>query len=145
MANKVATFQERFNELLDLSPKSRSTIAKEFGVAKQTISAWATGQSSPRTPVATSLAEYFDVSLPWLLGFDVPMREDKQSMDYYLKYLNSVIEGTEKIGMIFPDEATLIESYRFLSPRGKDLLLDRCEELKVLYGKKPEDPAAESI
>ena len=77
MAAKIATFRERFNELLESTPKSRSTIAEEFGVAKQTISAWATGQSSPRTPVVSSLAEYFDVNLDWLVGYDVPKRSMK--------------------------------------------------------------------
>ena len=77
MAEKIATFQERFNELLESTPKSRSTIAEEFGVAKQTISARATGQSSPRTPVVSSLAEYFDVNIEWLVGYDVPMRPDR--------------------------------------------------------------------
>ena len=72
---KVATFQERFSELVESSPKSRSTIASEFGVAKQTISAWTTGQSSPRLPVVTLLAEYFGVDSNWLLGFDVPRNE----------------------------------------------------------------------
>lgn len=52
--------------------------------------------------------------------------------------------GSEEDGL-FPDEEQLLSGYRSLSPRGKDLLLDRCEELKVLYGKKPEDPAAKSI
>ena len=80
MAAKIATFQERFNELLESSPKSRSTIASEFGVAKQTISAWATGQSSPRTPTVSSLAEYFNVNLDWLVGFDVPMRPERDPM-----------------------------------------------------------------
>ena len=78
MSEKVATFQERFNELLNSTTKSRSTIADEFHVAKQTISAWATGQSSPRTPVVSSLAEYFDVNLEWLVGYDVPMRPDRK-------------------------------------------------------------------
>ena len=77
MSVKVSTFQERFNELLNQTPKSRTTIAEEFGVAKQTISAWATGQSSPRTPVVSSLADYFDVNLEWLVGYDVPMRPDR--------------------------------------------------------------------
>ena len=69
---KVATFTERFNELIESSPKSRTAIAQEFGVAKQTISAWLTGQNSPRLPVVAALAEYFGVSLRWLNGFDVP-------------------------------------------------------------------------
>ena len=73
---KVATFRERFTELIESSPKSRTAIAQEFGVAKQTISAWLTGQNSPRLPVVVSLAEYFGVSLGWLNGYDVPKYEN---------------------------------------------------------------------
>ena len=76
---KVSSFQERFSELIDSSPKSRTAIAAEFGVAKQTISAWTTGQTSPRLPVVSSLADYFGVSSDWLLGFDVPKYPHKPS------------------------------------------------------------------
>ena len=69
---KVATFRERFTELIESSTKSRSDIATEFGVAKQTISAWLTGQNSPRLPVVSALADYFNVNIEWLIGFDVP-------------------------------------------------------------------------
>lgn len=69
---KVATFRERFTELIHSCPKSRSEIAEEFGVAKQTISAWLTGQNSPRLPVVAALADYFNVNIEWLIGFDVP-------------------------------------------------------------------------
>lgn len=88
---KVATFQERFIELIDSSPKSQTTIAREFGVAKQTISAWYTGQSSPRIPVVSSLAEYFGVSLDWLNGFDVP-KYPKQKDDAMQEYVSRVLE-----------------------------------------------------
>ena len=69
---KVATFRERFTELIESSPKSRTEIALDVGVAKQTISAWLTGQNSPRLPVVVALAEYFGVDVRWLNGFDVP-------------------------------------------------------------------------
>ena len=42
-------------------------------------------------------------------------------------------------------EESLIDSYRSLSPLGQDLLMDRAEELKILYGKKSEDHSAESV
>lgn len=145
MAAKVATFQERLKELLDSSPKSRATIAREFGVAKQTISAWATGQTSPRTPVANSLAEYFDVSLPWLLGYDVPKLVNKEEMSRYEKYYFDSKEAVARAGFIGVDEIELIEAYRKLSPRGRMLLKDRIEELNLLYGKKPESNTAESV
>jgi len=69
MDGKVATFRERFTELVEASPKSRTTIAREFNVAKQTVSAWVTGQSSPRLPVVAALADYFGVSFQWAPRF----------------------------------------------------------------------------
>ena len=42
-------------------------------------------------------------------------------------------------------EESLIGSYRSLSPLGQDLLMDRAEELKILYGKKSENHSAESV
>lgn len=127
---KVATFRERITELVESSPKSRTDIAAEFGVAKQTLSAWLTGQNSPRLPVVVALAEYFGVSLQWLNGFDVP------------KYYE---EPADESISLLPDEKKLVLSYRSLSPRGQDLLNVRAEELKVLYGKKSPDIAAESV
>lgn len=79
--NRVSTFRERFNELIESSSKSRTAIADEFHVAKQTISAWATGQTSPRLPVASALADYFEVNLGWLLGYDVPKYIDKSEFE----------------------------------------------------------------
>lgn len=122
---KVSTFRERFSELISADPRSRSSIASELGVAKQTISAWITGQTSPRFPMCSVIANYFGVSVSWLLGFDVP------------KYVSD--------NNLLPDEDRLLAGYRSLSPRGKDLLHDRCEELKLLYGKKSEDSTAESV
>lgn len=74
---KVSNFRDRFCELIESCPKSRTQISQEFGVAKQTISAWITGQSSPRLPVVTALSEYFGVNIEWLMGFDVPKYVEK--------------------------------------------------------------------
>ena len=82
---KVATFKDRITELVESSPKSRTDIANEFGVAKQTLSAWLTGQNSPRLPVVVALSEYFGVSLQWLHGFDVPKYVSPPPHDDYSK------------------------------------------------------------
>lgn len=49
------------------------------------------------------------------------------------------------ISMDDPNESILLSCYRSLSPHGKTLLLERCEELKLLYGKKSESDSAESV
>ena len=140
-----SSFRERFTELLESSAKSRTAIADEFHVAKQTISAWATGQSSPRLPVASALADYFDVNLGWLLGYDVPKYVDKEKQERYQDNLSKVLSNSDRLGIIFDEEADLIESYRSLSSRGQELLIERSEELKLLYGKKSEGDAAQSV
>ena len=69
----MSSFQDRFNELLQRTGIDASTLAANLDVSKQTISAWKTGVRSPKRPVLKVIAKYFDVSLPWLCGLDVPM------------------------------------------------------------------------
>lgn len=68
---KVSSFQARITELIQESGKSQAAIASDFGIAKQTISAWVHGQNSPRQPIVYALSMYFGVSIPWLYGYDV--------------------------------------------------------------------------
>ena len=68
---KVATNQERLNELFDDDPRNDTAIAKALGVSKQTISAWRQGIRSPKKSVLVQIAEEFRVSIEWLMGFDV--------------------------------------------------------------------------
>ena len=75
---KVSTFQERITDLVNSSGRTQTAIAAEFGVSKQTISAWITGQNSPRMPIVFALSYYFDVSFEWLMGFDVDKKPFKK-------------------------------------------------------------------
>jgi len=75
---KVSTFQERITELVNSSGRTQTAIASDFGVSKQTISAWVTGQNSPRLPIVYALSYYFEVSIEWLMGFDVEKKALKQ-------------------------------------------------------------------
>ena len=146
---RVSTFRERFVELIESSPKSRTSIANEFGVAKQTVSAWITGQSSPRLPVVSALAEYFGVDSAWLLGYDVPKSSSLNSNEKELTFEGYLEIGKQHgyvyPGVLSPEEQSLLKDFNNLSIRGQELLLFRMEELKLLYGKKPEDSSAESV
>ncbi len=73
------TFRARINELLETSGKSQADVAREFHVAKQTVSAWATGQSEPKPPVVNALAAYFGVTAGWLQGKDVPKELERRA------------------------------------------------------------------
>lgn len=69
---KVTTFKERFGELFDESEKTTLELSKELHVSNQTISAWKLGTRSPKEPTVIAIANYFHVSVEWLLGFNVP-------------------------------------------------------------------------
>lgn len=70
--SRVSNFQERFAELLEKSSKPDISLATDLGVSKQTISAWKTGVRSPKTKMVSRIAEFFDVDVAWLMGYDVP-------------------------------------------------------------------------
>ena len=67
----VSSFQERFSELCESSPMSDTSLGNALHVSKQTISAWRTGTRSPRKPIIIDIANYFRVSVAWLMGYDV--------------------------------------------------------------------------
>lgn len=68
---KVATNQERLTELFDNDPRSDTAIAKDLKVSKQALSAWKKGIRSPKKSVLIQIAEKYNVSIEWLMGFDV--------------------------------------------------------------------------
>lgn len=68
---KIATCQERLNELFDADPRSDSAIAEKLGVSKQALSAWRKGTRSPKKSVLVLIADMYGVGIDWLMGFDV--------------------------------------------------------------------------
>ena len=77
---KVTTFKERFADLFEESKKTTTQLAKDLRVSNQTISAWKTGERSPKEPTIISIANYFNVKVEWLLGFDVEREAPKRPM-----------------------------------------------------------------
>lgn len=68
---KIATNQERLNELFDSDPKNDTAIATDLGVSRQTISAWRKGIRSPKKQMLIKMSEKYNVNIEWLMGFDV--------------------------------------------------------------------------
>ncbi len=108
---KVATFRERITQLVDSSAKSQSDLAADFGVSKQTLSAWITGQNSPRRPTITALASYFGVSVPWLYGFDVSKYDDSMPTFKEEPLADSFLSN---------DELRFLEAYRAADDRARE-------------------------
>lgn len=106
---KVATNQERLNELFDSDPRNDTAIAAALGVSKQTISMWRHGTRSPKKSVLIAICKEYNVSIEWLMGFDVERSTsgtpivipDSDMFRKILKYMtsddyNQVIEAFDR-------------------------------------------------
>lgn len=109
----MATFQERFSELMSRYDGSDTAFADMLGVSKQAISAWKTGARSPKKPTIRAIADYFGVGIPWLMGItDDPTPPE-----------------THAAPELSPDELHLLELYRALSPAGQRIVIRQCESM----------------
>lgn len=87
----VSSFNERFNVLCDGSRRNDTELAKELHVSKQTLSAWRSGIRSPKQPTIIMIAQYFNVSVEWLMGFNVEATKQPATVD------DGLTEGQRKL------------------------------------------------
>ncbi len=66
-------FSDKLKELRNNAHISQSTLAKALFVSQQAVAKWEIGTASPNPEMIKKIAEYFDVSIDYLLG-----REEQQ-------------------------------------------------------------------
>ncbi len=96
-----------------------------FGVTKQTVSRWETGDRLPSIEIVYILAEYFNVSLDYLTG-----RTDK---------LDLVINNVEQ--NISEEESELLEDFRLLNKYEQNIIMGKISEM--IYNKNINDAISE--
>ena len=99
-------FKLNFYNLQKTTKVKQIDVAKAVGVDTRTVSAWATGRGYPRPDSMGKLCEYFGIHQSALT--DVQKPEKNQ-------------------------EDILVEIFRSLSDEGKQKMLDRANEMKLLY------------
>ena len=120
---KVTTFRERFIELCDSDPKNDSGIANALHVSRQTVCSWKSGARSPRQPTIVSIANYFNVDIAWLMGFDVE-KEAKPTHESNIIALKDSKELVKLITAMTPEDYTMVmaaidRTYKRLKAEGK--------------------------
>lgn len=68
----VKTFATRLTKLMEESNETTYTLADKLSLTPATISRYANGLMCPKVPTVISLAQIFDVSDTWLMGYDTP-------------------------------------------------------------------------
>lgn len=96
---KISSSAERLNELFSADPRSDSAIAAELDVSKQALSAWRKGIRSPKKTVLLKIAQIYNVSIDWLMGFDVPKIEESVQSGYQPETIEAKIlaNGIDKL------------------------------------------------
>lgn len=78
-------FGEKLKELRKEKKLTQDDIAKIFNVTYSTVSAWEVGKAQPNYYTLTKLAEYFNVTPNYLLGFNQQDKDNLNRLETALK------------------------------------------------------------
>ena len=88
-------FQDIFKELRIEKKLSQDSIAKDLDVSQSLINNWETGRSTPSPEMLEYIADYFDISIDYLVGRTNDRRWYKKSSD--TEILNKIYEQLKKL------------------------------------------------
>ena len=114
-------FWDIFIELCNEKQKLPNSIAKELGISSGSITAWKSGVI-PQTKALSKLADYFNVSVDYLLGNTDIKNEQKE---------NSPLPNTDK-------EDVILELF-------KNLPIEKQKEIIVEYMSKADEETQSKI
>lgn len=112
----MATMQERIRELRKSSGLTQQELGAVLGVAKNTVSQYETGRNIPNDDIKIAMANYFNVSMDYLMG-----KTDQSGFD---SKTPSVFAS-----QITADGITAIHTYSALSPANKKRVEDYIQML----------------
>lgn len=86
---------ERFNHLLKLHNITSYKVAQDTGINQAILSNWKTGRAVPGIKTLQNLAQYFDVSVDWLLGGDATPAITNIKKESMPKDIDSIIDDID--------------------------------------------------
>ena len=105
----------RLKELRKEKKLSQKEIAKEMSISEKTLSRWENGESQIKQEKAQQLADYFGVSVGYLLGY-----EDDSSLIKALSQKVSKMSGEEVIDFTFSEEGELLSELMYQAELKKE-------------------------
>ena len=118
----------RIGELINSSDKSLKQISQEININYETLSAYKRQLRRPKKENAKILAEYFGVSIPYLLGLDdnpvlVNPGSTKEIFKGFAKGKeNEINDLIFELNLIQINKKELLEQYLTLDSQEKDIL-----------------------
>lgn len=109
----------RLKELRDEKKLSQEEVAKAIGTSQTNIGRWEKGLNEPSSGFVIKLANYFEVSIDYLLG-----REDDFGNITVTSSPSSDLSASSPNASLTPEERELLELYKKLPGTRKKTVLD---------------------
>lgn len=101
-------FSDKLKELRNNAHISQSTLAKALFVSQQAVAKWEIGTASPNPEMIKKIAEYFDVSIDYLLGRAEQQKEPATNTDDELD--DNIKSFIEQIRTMSKEDLELLNS-----------------------------------
>lgn len=110
---KKVSCAERIRVALAVRDMKQVDLCQMTGIKKSAMSQYCSGAITPRQDATDDIARALGVSIPWLMGYDVPMEPDGAA-----------------VPKLAPEEAELLEIFRGLQEQEQALILATARALK---------------
>lgn len=125
MDEKISRISERLKEALEIRHMTAAELSRRTGVKEADISHYKKGDYEPASKNLEKMAAALNVSIPWLMGFDVPMQDDPRPQDRVNEFRNEQ----------FRKRQALFEMAEGASEEALDKTIDFLSFLKSQEGK----------
>lgn len=96
-------FRENLRALIDSTGKSDAVVAKELNMTRATLSRYWRGTREPQLEYVIAFADYFGVTVDWLLGLgnlEKNSSENKDAEDMYNLFCKATPEDRQVMTLI---------------------------------------------
>ena len=106
----METFAQRLNKALIIRGLTAADLSRKLGINEGTISQYKSGSYEPKQRRLQAIAEALNVSIPWLMGADVPMEDNTETIPlpsdniFMCPVFETVAAGFNKIAQAPPIE-----------------------------------------
>lgn len=114
MENSTIIFRNRLKKLRTEKKLNQSDLAKELGISRGAVSYYENGERTPDINVLCSIAEYFNVSTEYLLGYSEEKESNLDIIDIKNKTGLSEKSILNLINLKNSDSSNYLKSINFL-------------------------------
>lgn len=114
--SKICTSNQRIKELLSSLSITQTEFCNRTGINKSALSNYLNGDRTPRQDQLSKIADAFNVSPTWLMGYDVPQQPDLTDL------LHEVVAPDGRVYLVPNKDSTnkeIADAYRKLIEAAK--------------------------